>query len=122
MLTLGPSLGGFERQLLGALASAHAQIALSALRVSTGKRYNSPSDSPSQFMQLDSLYREQSAVQAAAQRVNAAANIGSQLQTNLDAVIEQLSGIRDLLIEDADQTLTSAQRAANQLQIDAALE
>ena len=122
MLRLGPSFGGFEREILGALAAANAQVALSTLRISTGKKINFPSDNPSQFIQLDSLQREQSAVQAAVKRVDAAANIGSQLQTNLNAVSAQLSGIRDLLLEDADQTLTSAKRAANQVKIDAALE
>jgi len=122
MLRLGPSFGGFEREILGALAAANAQVALSTLRISTGKKINFPSDNPSQFIQLDSLQREQSAVQAAVKRVDAAANIGSQLQTNLDAVVAQLSGIRALLLEDADQTLTSTERAANQVKIDAALE
>ncbi len=122
MLRLGPSFGGFEREILGALAAANAQIALSTLRLSTGRKINYPSDNPSQFVQLDSLTREQAAVQAAVKRVDAAANIGSQLQMNLNAVIAQLADIRDLLLEDADQTLTWAERAANQVKIDAALE
>jgi len=122
MLRLGPTIGGFEHQLLGALAKANAQIALSSLRVSTGKRINFPSDDPSGFVHLDALQREQSAVQAAVTRVNAAANIGAQLQANLDAVISRLAEVRTLLLEDADQSLTTAERAANQLEIDAALE
>ena len=121
MLRLGPIAGGFEKQLLGALAAANAQVALSVLRVSTGKKFNFPRDNPSQFLHLDSLQREQSAVQAAVERVNAAANIGSQLQTNLAAVIGQLADVRALLLEDADQSLSTAERAANQLEIDAAL-
>ena len=122
MLRLGPSFGGFERQLLGALAAAIAQVALASLRTSTGNKINFPRDNPSRFVHLDSLQREQSAVQAAVERVDAAANIGSQLQTNLDAVITQLSRIRALLLEDAGQSLSAAERAANQLEIDAALE
>ena len=122
MLRLGPIASGFEKRLLGALATANAQIALSALRVSTGKKYNFPKDGPSQFLQIAALEREQSAVQAAAQRVDAAANIGSQLQTNLDSVIAQLDNIRGLLAEDVNQSLTAAQRAENQLEIDAALQ
>ncbi|MGI8981444.1 MAG: flagellin [Pirellulaceae bacterium] len=122
MLRLGSIAGGFEMKLLGALAAANAQVALSALRISTGKKINLPRDNPSHFVHLDSLQREQSAVQAAVARVNAAANIGSQLQTNLAAVVDQLAEIRTLLLEDADQSLTAAERAANQLEIDAALE
>src|SRR5688572_18887370 len=122
MLRLGSIAGGFEMKLLGALAAANAQVALSALRVSTGRKINAPSDNPSRFVHLDSLQREQSAVQAAVARVNAAANIGSQLQTNLAAVISQLADVRALLLEDADQSLTTAERAANQLAIEAALE
>lgn len=122
MLRLGPSFGGFEKQLLGALAAANAQVALSTLRVSTGKRINSPSDNPSQFVQLDSLQREKSAVQAAVERVDGAANIGSQLQTSLDTAIKQLSDIRKLLLDDADQSLTTASRIENQQKIDAALQ
>lgn len=122
MLRLGPSFGGFEKQLLGALAVANAQVALSTLRVSTGKKINSPSDNPSQFVQLDSLQREKSAVQAAVERVDGAANIGSQLQTSLDTAIKQLSDIRKLLLDDADQSLTTASRIENQQKIDAALQ
>ncbi|MFN0016734.1 MAG: hypothetical protein ACKVP0_00660 [Pirellulaceae bacterium] len=121
MLRLGPSFGGFERQLLGALAAANGQIALSMLRVSTGKRINAPADDPAQFVKMSAMQREQSVVQSALERVNAAANIGSQLQTNLAAVTEQLAEIRELLLEDADQSLSASARAENQLKIDAAL-
>src|SRR5258707_3077615 len=120
MLRLGPNAGGFEYQLLGALATANAQIALSALRVSTGKKINAPKDDVSGFVQIDALEREQVGVQAAVKRVDAAANIGAQLQTNLDSVSTQLSTIRSLLVEDVDHTLTAAERTANQQKIDAA--
>ena len=40
MLRLGSSFGGFEKQLLGELAAANAEVALSTLRVSTGKKIN----------------------------------------------------------------------------------
>lgn len=122
MLRLGTISGGLENQLLRALAAANAQIALSTLRLSTGRKINFPKDSPSQFVQIDALEREQSAVQAAVSRVNGAANIGSRLQTTLDSVTDQLENIRDLLLEDVDQSLTAAERAENQAQIDAALD
>lgn len=121
MLRIGGSLTGFERQLLDALAGAQAKAAVSTLRLATGKRINRAADDPAGLMRLASLEREQLAVQAAMARVDAAANVGATLQLNVESVRTQLNTIRTSLLLDENQTLSSAERTAQQAIIDAAL-
>ena len=121
MLRIGGSLTGFERQLLDALAGAQAKAAVSTLRLATGKRINRAADDPAGLLRLAALEREQLAVQAAIVRVDAAANVGATLQLNVASVRTQLNTIRSSLLLDENQTLTSAERTAQQAIIDAAL-
>lgn len=121
-MRISSGLTGIERQLLGALAQANASAALATLRLATGQRVNRPSDDPAAFLRITSLEREQSAVQTAIANVDGAANTAATLQLNLESVRTQLDTIRTALLADEDQSLTSAERDAQQAIINAALD
>lgn len=121
-MRIGISLVSAERRILGSLAAAQAAAALSTLRLATNQRVPRPSDDPAAFIQIQALQRDSAAVQAAMRRVDAAANVGAQLELKISAAMAQLDTIRSKLLEDAGSSLSSAERAALQLEIDAAIE
>ncbi|MDP7020330.1 MAG: hypothetical protein QGG36_31320, partial [Pirellulaceae bacterium] len=81
-MRIGASISGFERQLLNAVAEANSAAAANALRISTGKKINSPADDPSGFLRVSKMEGRLDLVQRALTRVDVASNIASGLQTN----------------------------------------
>jgi flagellin-like hook-associated protein FlgL len=118
---IGASLSGFELKLLNRLQEANAAATLNALRLTTGKRINSPRDNPSTFTAIEQFNTQLSTVKAAMSNVTAASSIVSQAQLNLDNVRTQLNTIRTKLIENEDGSLTADQKLANQAAIDTAI-
>ena len=121
MARIGASLNGIERSLLNKLATADAAAALSALRLSTGRRINSPADNPSAFVRLASFQSRLNNVSATMSNVTAAADIVSQTNTAIGGIAAQLEAIRTELLSDEDRGLSAAQREESQAKIDAAI-
>ena len=121
-MRIGFSLASAERRILSSLAAANAASALSALRLTIGKRYARPSDGPASFLQIAAIERDQAAVQVAIGRVNTAANVGAQLELKISSAMAQLDTVRSKLLEDAGSSLSAAERTALQLEIDAAID
>lgn len=121
-MRIGSSLVAAQQRILGSLAAANAAAALSTLRLATNQRVTRPAEDPAAFVQIQALERDQSAVQVAIGRVNAAANVGSQLELKISAAMTQLDTIREKLLEDAGASLSEAERAALQVEIDAAID
>ena len=121
-MRIGASLIAAQQRILASLAAANAAAALSTLRLSTLQRINRPSEDPAAFLQIQALARDQAVVQVGISRVNSAANVGAQLELKIAAAMTQLDTIREKLLEDAGSSLSVAERAALQLEIDAAIE
>ena len=120
-MRIGATLSGFEQQLLTQLRETSAASAINMLRLATGKKINSPSDNPTGFVQLTNWENQRNAVTAAQSNVSAASSIVSQAQLAIDQIRTQLNAIRTNAFADENQTLTAAQRAANQASIDTAI-
>jgi flagellin-like hook-associated protein FlgL len=114
-------MSGIERTLLNRLAEANAAATLSALRMSTGMKINHPSDDPSSFVMLSGLQSRLSVVRDTMTNVTAASSMITQAQSTIDSIRTQLNTIRTELLKDEDGTLTGAQRADAQANIDAAI-
>lgn len=115
-------LSGAEQQLLRYLAASRSQQSLHALRLSSGQRISTPSQDPAAFLHIAALESELSGVNQAISQVAAASDFAADAQLIIDQVRTQLDLIREILAEDEGGDLTPAQRAANQIEIDAALE
>lgn len=118
---IGASLSGIERVLLNRLAESTTAATLNALHIATGKRINTPSDNPSTFVKLASYQSRLSNVTATMANVTKASGMVNQTQATLDAMRTQLENIRTQLVKDEDRSLSTAQRAAAQANIDQAL-
>jgi flagellin-like hook-associated protein FlgL len=121
MSRIGPTLSGIERQLLTSLAASNAQIAMSALRMTTGHKINAASDNPSAFIQLSGLQSQMSNVSNTLGNVTAADGMVSQIKTAVASIQTQLGIIQDELKKDVNHTLTPDQRAEAQNKIDQAI-
>ena len=121
MARIGVSVAGIERKLLDNLSYVNAQIALSALKMSTGHNINSPADNPTQFQRLSTYQTQLAATTAAVNNLSAAGTVVSQAQDGIDTIQSQLSTIRTILLTDKDHTLTPDQRAAAQAKVDEAV-
>ncbi len=118
---IGISLSGIERSLLNRLAEANAAATLSNLRIASGNMVGAPRDDPSAFFELSKLRSSLGKVTATAANVTAAGSMVSQTQTALAGVRTQLGLIRTELLQDETRSLTGAQRAEAQANIDAAI-
>ncbi len=122
MSIYGVQFHGIEQLLLLNLQRINSQAAIHALRLSTGKRVNEPRDAPAEFVQISSFESQLAQIKATKLSVDLASNVGAAAQLSVDEIRTQLSTIRTKLVADAGLTLTSAQRDANQAQIDAAID
>jgi flagellin-like hook-associated protein FlgL len=122
MSRIGATIAGFQQFLLTQLARTQQAAALSALRQSTGKAINFPSDNPSAFLQVQQLSHQLSLVTRVKANVDAAATIGAEAQIAVDEIRTHLETIREQLTLDEGGELTAAERAASQATIDSAIE
>jgi flagellin len=122
MSRIGSTISGMELRLLDSLAYANAQVTLSAYRMSTGHKINSPGDNPSAFVTLSGLQTQLSNVTSTLANVTSAGSMISQTQTALTSMETQLTAIRTELLKDETHTLTPSQRAESQAKIDTAID
>jgi flagellin len=121
MSRIAASLSGTELLLLNKLAQANAAATLNSLRLTTGRRINSPADDPSGFVAVAQYETQLSSVRQVIRNVSSANTVVSQASLALDAVRTQLGDIRAALLADEDGSLDAAERAEQQAVIDAAL-
>ncbi|MCX7426902.1 MAG: hypothetical protein NTW96_14905 [Planctomycetia bacterium] len=119
---IGASLSGIERALLNRLAESTAAATLNVLHLTTGKRINAPSDDPTTFVQLAGYQSRLADVTATMSNVTQAGGMVAQAESTLAAMQVQLGVIRTELLKDEDRTLSAAERAAAQANIDQALD
>ena len=122
MPRIGSTISGLENFFLAHLSRVDSAIAESAIRISTGRQVNRPSDDPSAFLQIRQFEQRLSVVEDAKNQVEVAASIGAESQLALDGIRSELDTIRSALELDVDQSLSSEERATQQAVIDAAIE
>ncbi len=121
-MRIANSISGMERQLLNLLSQASQGSLDSAVRLSTGQRFNRPADGVSGFYEVSRLEDRLNIVESTKKKVTLASNTAAQAQVSLDQVRTQLEVIRTTLLTDTDQELTAAEREASQETIDEAIE
>ncbi len=118
----GVQLTGVQLRILHSLNRANQAAQQNLLRLSTGKKINAAKDDPSGAVRLALLESQLTRWTKASANVSQASSMVSQVQLTVDQIRTQLDTIRTLLLQDADGSLSSSQRAANQAQIDQALD
>ncbi len=105
------------------LAAQNERLNTSLTRLSTGLRINSGKDDPAGLIASEDLRTEKVAITAAIDNVQRAANIVSVAEGGLDEVNKLLTELESLIDRSANEAgISSEERDANQLQIDAILE
>jgi flagellin-like hook-associated protein FlgL len=121
MSRISATLSGIERTLLARLNESNAAAAQSAERAAAGARILRPKNDPSGYVALAAQQARLHAVNAAASNTAVAAAIASGAQATVDQIRSQLAIVRTKAAEDADGSLTTDERLANQTAIDAAV-
>jgi flagellin len=109
-------------RLLNVFNQLEMQRATAFTRLSTGMRINSASDDPAGLIAMNSLESELSSVETAIdnnQRTKSMLDVADGALTEVSSL---LSDIESLAAESAGDSLSAAEKAANQAQIDSALE
>jgi len=109
-------------RLLSIYNQTNNDRALTLARLSTGKRINRASEDPAGLIALKTLESEMASVDAAIennQRTRSMLNVADGALTEVSSL---LSDIEALAVEAAGGTLTASEKAANQAQIDSALD
>ncbi|MGD0382787.1 MAG: flagellin [Thermoguttaceae bacterium] len=105
------------------LAKANNDLQTAMTRLSTGLRINSGSDDPSGLIAAAQLGSEISSTNQAISNTTSATNMIDTADTALSQVTTLLNTIQTLITQTAnDATISDSQKAANQTQIDSALD
>ncbi len=100
-LLIGSNLDKVKRQLMVALK-----------RLSTGQRINSASDDPSGLAISTKYESDVRSIGAAQRNVNSGISLAQTAEGGLEQISDSLTRMRELAVESANGTLTSADRAA----------
>jgi len=123
MTRIGNSFGGVDLSAQNALNRAISALTESSTRLATLSRINRGSDDPAGLIALEQLRAELTSLEAAGSNAAQAASTIHVTDSGLAQVGELLNTIQGKLVESASEgTLSPEQRAANQIEIDAALE
>jgi len=119
-MTIGSNTGLY--QLLSIINTLESERAVTMARLSTGQRINHGSDDPAGLIALNSLKSELASV-------DAAIDVGTRSQSFLNVADSTLmevgkltAEIEGLVLAGQDSTVTTAEKAAYQAQIDANIE
>ena len=105
------------------LAKSHAQLQQALTRLSTGLRINSGKDDPAGLIASESLNSDIVSTQKAISNSQRANQMIGTADSALGQVTSLLNDIRGLVTEAANSgAMSSDEIAANQLQVDSALE
>ncbi len=123
MTRIGNYFSSVDLSAQNALNRAVNALAESSLRLSTLARINHGRDDPAGLIALEQLRAELTSLEAADSNAARAASTVDVADSALAQVGDLLNTIQGKLVESASEgTLSPEQRAANQAQIDAALE
>lgn len=122
MTRIGNRVSGVELTAIKNVNAAFDQIAEAGLKLSTLKRINRAQDDPAGLIALEQLRNELESLEADSRgsaRATAAVHLAD---ARLSQVTGLLNTVRDRVLASAGGDLSEAEQAANQLEIDAALE
>jgi flagellin len=111
-----------ELGLLSILNMLNRQQSLTMERLATAKRVNRASDDPAGLIAISNFNMELSGVDAAlgnANRADAMLNVADGAITQISSLLTE---IKTLVTQSAGDTLTEAEKAANQMEIDSAID
>jgi flagellin len=109
-------------QVLRAMDSANTQRSLAMTRLATGLRINRGADDPAGLISLLSLQSDLSAVDASLANNSRTESMLNVADGSLKEVSSLVRDIQGLALASADSTLSASEKAANQAQIDSALD
>jgi flagellin len=121
MSTINTNVASLTAQV--SLAQSQASLNTSLQRLSTGLRINSGADDPAGLIASEGLKSEIAGINQAINNSTQATNVISTADAALGQVSDLLLDIKGLLVQSANSgALTPDQLAANQLQIDSAVQ
>jgi flagellin len=121
MSTINTNVASLTAQT--SLAQSQSQLNTSLQRLSTGLRINSGADDPAGLIASEGLKSEIAGINSAIGNSTQATNVISTADAALGQVSDLLLDIKGLLVQSANAgALTPDQLAANQLQIDSAVQ
>ncbi|MEX2188654.1 MAG: flagellin [Pirellulales bacterium] len=122
MSRIGSSLSGIDRTLQASLQRAYADLQDSGLRLATLKRVNRGSDDPAGLIAIGQIEAELVALEQADENAARAQSIVNVADSALGQIGGLLNDIRGHVVAASGDTLSDAERAAHQLEVDAALD
>jgi flagellin len=122
MARISSSLSGIDRTLQASLNRAFADLQQSGLRLATLRRVNRGSDDPAGLIAIGQIESELVALEQADENASRAESITNVADSALGQVSSLVNDIRGHVVAAAGDTLTDAERAAHQLEVDAALD
>ena len=121
-MRIGSNLSGLELTAQHHLFQALSQLSLSSVRLATMQRINRGSDDPAGLIAVEQMRAELTAIREAEYNASRAAGVTHVADAARGEVGNLLISIRGNLVAAAGGTLSDAERAAKQLEIDAALD
>jgi flagellin len=116
------SLGTDQLRALNRIGQLGRAISENQTRLTTLKRINSAKDDPSGLVHASILERELAAAEKSSQGVTRASALLSTADSAATEIVTQLQSARTLVIAAAGGTLSAAEKAANQIEIDTILQ
>ena len=115
------SLGSAQLRALNRIQELGQAISANTTRLSTLKRINSAKDDPAGLIQATRLETALAVAEEVSQGVTRASAILSTADSAASEIVTQLAAARTLVLEAAGGTLSSAEVAANQIEVDSIL-
>jgi flagellin len=114
---IGTNIGALNG--LNSLMAINKKLALSQLRLSTGKRINEAADDPSGYSIANSFDKRARGLQVALDSVGTASNALSIAEGGLNNINQILLDMKDLVVQGASDTLGTTERSAINTQLTA---
>jgi len=114
---IGTNIGALNG--LNSLMAINKKLALSQLRLSTGKRINEAADDPSGYSIANSFDKRARGLQVALDSVGTASNALAIAEGGLNNINQILLDMKDLVVQGASDTLGATERAAINTQLTA---
>ncbi|MEQ8790119.1 MAG: flagellin [Pirellulaceae bacterium] len=122
MLRVGTRLSGIDLRAQQNLLGALGQLAESSNRLATMKRINRGSDDPAGLIALETLRSEIVSLEKASEAADRSRALVRVADSGLDQATRLVNEIQGAVVTAASGTTSDAERAALQLEVDAALE
>ncbi len=123
MSRIGSSgLVGVDRTILNSLLRAQNKQSEAGLRLATMQRINNGSDDPAGLIATETMRAELVAIDAAERNAGRAAAAVKLADSGLSQISSLLNTVRAAVLDSSSNMISDAERAANQIEIDAALE